>query len=150
MFVRAPSKRTRSQREVRHDERLVVAIDTTEIRLKNIEVDLFDRVAKQAATAIASNRYSNKQSQLCRFYDEISTWESKVLLNPEKFDEYLPFIRMINAKVAYAKGRKQVDDNFVRLINDGLRQVEDLHTLRMFRLFMEAFMGFYKEKRPRD
>lgn len=149
-MLRAPSKGIRGQREARRDERLVIAIDTTEIRLKNIQADLFDRVAKQTAATIASNRYSNKQSQLCRFYDEIAAWESKAIQFPDKFDEYLPFIRMINAKAAYAKGRKQVDENFVKLINDGLKQVDDLHTLRMFKFFMEAFMGFYKENRPRD
>ena len=69
---------------------------------------------------------------------------------PRKFDEYLPFIRMINAKAAYALGRNLVDDNYVKLINESLKQVDSTETLRNFKLFMEAFMGFYKEKRPKD
>ena len=125
-------------------------IDTSLIQLKTIKADLFDNVAQNAATTIADNRNSNKPTQLRRFYDEIVLWESKVNQQPEKFEEYLPFIRMINAKVAYALGRKLVDPNFVKLINDGLRQVDSVDTMRHFKLFMEAFMGFYKEKRPKD
>lgn len=125
-------------------------IDTSEIQLSNIHADLFDRTAKQTALTIAANRYCNKPMQLRRFYDEIAMWENKVNHCPDKFDEYLPFIRMMNAKAAYALGRKLVDENFVALISDGLNQVQDVKTLRHFKLFMEAFMGFYKEKRPRD
>ena len=88
-------------------------IDTSLIQLKTIKADLFDNVAQNAATTIADNRNSNKPTQLRRFYDEIVLWESKVNQQPDKFEEYLPFIRMINAKVAYALGRKLVDDNFV-------------------------------------
>ncbi len=125
-------------------------IDTSEIQLKDIKADLFDRIAQQTAVTIADNKNSNKPSQLRRFYDEIVMWEGKVSQFPEKFDEYLPFIRMINAKAAYALGRKLVDDNFVTLINVSLKQVNDVSTMRHFKLFMEAFMGFYKEKRPKD
>ena len=69
-------------------------------------------------------------------------------MHPEKFDDYLPFIRMLNAKAAYAKGRKLVDDKYVGLLNSGLQQVTDSDTLHTFKLFMEAFMGFYKQERP--
>ncbi len=77
-------------------------------------------------------------------------WESKSSQHPEKFAEFLPFIRMMNAKAAYAKGRKLVNEDFVTLLSDSLRQVECAKTMRHFKLFMEAFMGFYKEKRPKD
>jgi len=125
-------------------------LDTSRIQLKDIKADLFDGVARETAETIADNRNSNKPTQLRRFYEEIVMWESKAGQHPEKFDEYLPFIRMINAKAAYALGRKLVDDNYVKLISDGLQQVDSLKTLRHFKLFMEAFMGFYKEKRPKD
>ena len=126
-------------------------IDTTLIQLKNIKADLFDSVAQETAKIIAdTKKETNKPTQLRRFYDEIVLWESKVSQHPDKFEEYLPFIRMINAKVAYALGRKLVDDNFVKLINDGLRQIDSVDTMRNFKLFMEAFMGFYKENSSLD
>ncbi len=85
-------------------------------------------------------------------------WDQKATMsakNPEKFTEYLPYIRMLNAKVAYAEGRKSsgqglVDNNYVTLINRCLEQVDSTETLRIFKLFMEAFMGFYKQERPKD
>jgi len=121
-----------------------------------LDPELFNTVAKQAAEKVASGGDRvNKSTQLRKFYDEIVLWDNKLLMHSktiqsDKFDEYLPFIRMLNAKVAYAEGRKLVDPNFVSLLNTGLQQVTDPETLHTFKLFMEAFMGFYKQVRPKD
>lgn len=116
---------------------------------EKINPDLFNDIAKNVAKVVASGGDRvNKATQIRKFYDEIVLWDSKVRQNPEKFDDYLPFIRMINAKAAYARGRKLVDDNFVDLIHKGLQQVICAQTLHTFKLFMEAFMGFYKQERP--
>lgn len=144
-----PQTRT-GQNRGGYQDRQPTPIDTSKILLKSIAVDLFDGVAQTAAETIADNRNSNKPTQLRRFYDEIVMWESKASLNPDKFPEYLPFIKMLNAKAAYALGRKLVDENYVKLIGDCLKQVETAIDFRHFKLFMEAFMGFYKEKRPKD
>ncbi|GAB4253971.1 MAG: type III-A CRISPR-associated protein Csm2 [Methylomicrobium sp.] len=129
-------------------------LDTSKIVFKGIEPkalnpDLFNQVASDAAETIADTKKElNKPTQLRRFYDEIVMWESKASMNQDKFSEYLPFIRMINAKVAYALGRGLVDKNFVEMMSHGLKQVETYPDLRHFKLFLEAFMGFYKQKRP--
>ncbi|MCL7421624.1 MAG: type III-A CRISPR-associated protein Csm2 [Methylobacter sp.] len=116
---------------------------------EKLDPELFNAIARNAAQKVASGGDRvNKATQLRKFYDEIVLWDNKVLLRPEKFDEYLPFIRMLNAKVAYAEGRKLVDHNFVNLLNNGLKQVVCAETLHTFKLFMEAFMGFYKQERP--
>jgi CRISPR-associated protein Csm2 len=118
---------------------------------EKLDPELFNNVAKHEARRIAGDdpkKTDNKPTQLRKFYDEIVMWDSKVMMYPEKFDEYLPFIRMLNAKAAYARGRKLVDDNFVGLLNTGLQQVICPETLHTFKLFMEAFMGFYKQERP--
>ncbi len=116
---------------------------------KKLDPELFNSVAKEAARMVACGSDKvNKSTQLRKFYDEIVLWDNKVVLKPEKFDEYLPFIRMLNAKVAYAEGRKLVDRNFVDLLHNGLKQVVCAETLHTFKLFMEAFMGFYKQERP--
>lgn len=140
-------------RQYQHDRQ--ERLDTTNIQLKNIKSSLFDTAAKEAAIVIADNRNTNKPSQLRKFYDEIVMWESKISQYPidqqaGKFTEFEPYIKMINAKVAYALGRKLVDENYVKLVNDSLKQIDDYATMRNFKLFMEAFMGFYKEKRPKD
>ncbi|KAB2935121.1 MAG: type III-A CRISPR-associated protein Csm2 [Candidatus Contendobacter sp.] len=123
---------------------------------KPLNPDLFNGVARQVAETIAENRNTNKPSQIRKFYDELCLWETKVNQDPQKseacFAEYLPFILMLNAKVAYAHGRKPmlVDANFVKLIGHCLQQVEKPETLRICKIFFEAFLGFYKELRPSD
>ncbi len=89
----------------------------------------------------------NKHSQLRRFYDELCMWEEKVSRQPDKFDEYLPFIRMLNAKAAYAEGRKLVDRTFVDLLRHTLQEVSSPKAMTTCKYFWEAFMGFYKQER---
>lgn len=137
----------------RHQQR-VPDIDLIGIKFDAITPELFDTEAKNAARIIAGDgdkRYQpNKPTQLRRFYDEIVMWDNKVMMYPDRINEYLPFIRMLNAKVAYAKGRKLVDDNFTKLLSHCLGQVNTPEQMQTFKLFMEAFMGFYKVERPRD
>lgn len=128
----------------------VPSINLSKIKLAKIEADLFSRVAKQTAETIATNRRTNKPTQLRKFYDEIVMWETRISANPDSFKESLPFIQMINAKVAYAKGRKLVDNNYLKLMHHCLDQVDSAETMRNFKLFIEAFMGFYKVERPKD
>lgn len=113
-----------------------------------LDPELFNSKARQAAQAVASAHDRNKPTQLRRFYDELCMWEEKVARSPKKFDEYLPFIRMLNAKAAYAEGRKLVDRTFVELFQKTLAEVKDPPTLTTCKLFWEAFMGFYKQERP--
>ncbi|RLA08824.1 MAG: type III-A CRISPR-associated protein Csm2 [Gammaproteobacteria bacterium] len=115
-----------------------------------IDAELFSSTAKETAQKIGENK-NNKPTQLRRFYDEIVMWHEKTQqADVDKFKEYLPFIKMINAKVAYAKGRKHVDDNYMQLINHCLKQVTDQKTMNIFKTFMEAFMGFYKVYGPKS
>ncbi len=138
-------------------------LDTGQIKLnvetKDLDAELFSAIAEETAQTIADNpsKHINKPTQLRRFYDEIVMWENKAMLlanekdeekRTEKFAEMLPFIKMINAKTAYAEGRKLVDSNYVKLISHCLNQVDNPRSMKHFKIFMEAFMGFYKVKRP--
>jgi CRISPR-associated protein Csm2 len=114
-----------------------------------LDPELFNSIAKNAAKQVAEGGDRvNKATQLRKFYDELVLWDNKVVMHPDKFEEYLPFIRMLNAKAAYAEGRRLIDRNFVNLLSTGLKQVNCPHSLHTFKLFMEAFMGFYKQERP--
>ena len=125
------------------------AYDPSGIRLaKPISPELFNGIAKEAAKAVADARgHLNKSTQLRRFYDELVLWETRASQQPDKFEEFLPFILMINAKAAYAEGRKLVDRTFVNLLHHTLGEVKDAGTLTTCKLFWEAFMGFYKQER---
>jgi CRISPR-associated protein Csm2 len=133
-----------------HHREELPQLDTKAIRFDELDANLFSTVAQETAKTIAANRNSNKSTQLRRFYDEIVMWDNKVMMYQNRFNEYLPFIRMLNAKVAYAYGRKLVDSNYTKLLSHCLTQVNTPEQMQTFKLFMEAFMGFYKVERPRD
>ncbi|MFN3397613.1 MAG: type III-A CRISPR-associated protein Csm2 [Sulfurimicrobium sp.] len=124
-----------------------------QIRFAQPGAELFNSIAKEAAQAVAhADPYRNKPTQLRRFYDELLLWETRVGQQPTevqeaKFAEYLPFIRMLNAKAAYAEGRKLVDRTFVDLMHHTLNEVSSPQTLTTCKYFWEAFMGFYKQER---
>lgn len=99
----------------------------------------------------------NKSTQLRKFYDELVMWADKVQtvvkLEPgqknrdvreERYRQSVPFIKMMNAKVAYAKGRGHVDESFEAMFSHCIKAISDAETLKHAKLFMEAFMGFYK------
>lgn len=116
-----------------------------------IDPELFSSVALSAAQQVSkAGDKVNKPTQLRRFYDELCLWEQRVLEQQESFDDCLPFIRMLNAKVAYAKGRDLVDDTYQSLFQHTLNEIKDAASLRTCKLFWEAFTGFYKQERPRD
>lgn len=115
---------------------------------KPIDPELFNGRAQEAAKHVAQDRNRNNATQLRRFYDELILWETRVTQQPGKFEDYLPFIRMLNAKVAYAEGRKLVDRTFVTLMHHTLGEVQNAESLTTCKLFWEAFMGFYKQERP--
>lgn len=109
-----------------------------------IDPNIYADVAESIAKAISNQRNPVKSTQARRFYDEVVMWEEKVRQNPASFAENLPLIKMMKAKVAYAKGRKHIDAGFERMMNTGLNQVVCPKTLTQFKTFFEAFMGFYK------
>ena len=120
-----------------------------------LDADLFATVAQRCARAVGlieegRPRKENKPSQLRKFYDELVMWDERVRAEPEKFNEFLPFIRMLNAKVAYAKGRTLVDANYEALMIHCLKEVTSPETLHLCKTFFEAFMGYYKVVRPSD
>jgi CRISPR-associated protein Csm2 len=128
-------------------------IDLTRVRFaprQALDADLFAAVAESCAQKIGEDNKKNKPSQLRKFYDELGMWAERVRAEPDKFAEFLPFIRMLNAKVAYAKGRDLVDANYQALMNHCLKEVTTPETLNLCKTFFEAFMGYYKVVRPKD
>lgn len=129
-----------------------VTISTTDIQLKAIAPNLFSDVAQEKARIVAQGKTqrTNNSTQLRRFYDELVMWHDKVLsvrsdeIRNVRYQEAAPFIQMMIAKAAYAKGRGHVEESFEKLFSDLIRQIDDVASLRHAKLFMEAFLGFYK------
>jgi CRISPR-associated protein Csm2 len=123
----------------------VSPLDTSKIVFGKIDPKLYSDIAEAAAQAVAgSGRDQNKPSQVRRFYDELVLLQGKVGRDAERFAEHLPFIQMLKAKVAYAEGREKVDARFSLLLRHVVDGARDHESLKQARLFMEAFMGFYK------
>jgi CRISPR-associated protein Csm2 len=117
---------------------------------KDLDPNLFADIAQAKARAIAEEGRGekNKSTQLRKFYDELVMWHDKVFEHgidrAAKYRELAPFIKMLCAKVTYAKGRKHVSEGFERLFTHVIRAISDPDTLKQAKLFIEAFMGFYK------
>ena len=129
-----------------HSRRDASKLDVSNIHFSSPDALLFTETAEQTAKVIASDRYKNKPTQIRKFYDDILKWQEKVGNDDAVFNQSLPMIRMTIAKVAYAKGRNHVDENFERLIRHCLstEQLKDTESLKHCKLFLEAFMGFMK------
>lgn len=123
-------------------------MDLKKIDLKTPNAELFSDTAEATALYFLKNcgTKKNKRSQLRGFYDEILVWDQRARsMDDAQFKSLaLPLIQMIRAKVAYAKGRENVDDAYLSTINHCLAQVSNKDTLRNFKLFMEAVTGFLR------
>lgn len=119
---------------------------------KTINPKLFSTEAENLAKAIASDNDRsnkvNKRTQLRKFFDEVLRLNTLSRSNPEDWDNILPYVQMLTAKVAYAKGRDLVSSQFLDFMKSGIEQVENPHDLTVFSNFFEAFMGFYKQHGP--
>jgi len=129
-------------------------LDVSRIRFgDSISADLYADIAEKMANTIADSGDDNedKKTQLRRFYGELYLWNEKVnARNPNQkedpqslYNKFAPLIKMLRAKVAYAKGRRHVSGNFVTLFDTVINQINGPATLKQAKLFMEAFMGFY-------
>ena len=124
-------------------------LNINEIKFGNDKsAEIFSDIAQRAAKHIKTNKNVNKTTQLRKFYDELAMWNDRVQLVREnkqgKFQELIPFIKMLKDKVAYAEGRKHVDKSFSEVFNRCIDQINNVETLRDAKLFMEAVMGFCK------
>lgn len=116
---------------------------------KQIDAELFSDKANKLAEDIykeqqQSRGKANKPTQIRKFYDEVLRFDSMLKTNPTDFDNILPYLKMLNAKVAYAMGRDLVSKGFKDFISTSLNQIKDKDDFDAFAGLFEAFMGYYK------
>ena len=110
--------------------------------------ELFDTWAADVAQELNRAREKfNKSSQIRRFYDELVGWQERIKGNQASFEQYEAFIRMLNAKVAYAKGRELVDASFEHWFRTCVGATKSAVGLDHFRFHFEAVLGFLKALR---
>lgn len=100
---------------------------------------LFDETAKDVAQKISKT----KSTQIRNFYDYVLELYGQSQTKP--FAEVLPFVKMLNSKVAYSKSRGHSSDEFVLMIQECIKQVDSPKKLEVFKLFFEAVIGFSKK-----
>ena len=112
--------------------------------------DLFSTTAESQAQKVSANERSNKGTQLRKFYDEVLRLNTRAKSNPSDWDNILPYVNMLIAKVTYAQGRKLVSEEFVEFMKASIVQIQEPQDLDVFANLFEAFMGFYKKYRPSE
>jgi CRISPR-associated protein Csm2 len=151
-------RRTDNRSPSGYENRQPLAIDLSKVKFGNIDEKLFDTTAEEMAKTIfgEGNSGKNKSTQLRKFYDELVMWHDRVFTardqkgkasqeaQKEEYGRAAPFIKMLCAKVAYAKGRGHVSEGFEKLFTHVVRNITNPETLKQAKLFIEAFMGFYK------
>lgn len=119
-----------------------------QFRLDPMDADLFSTQADIIAKSFCQSKNHNKSTQLRKFYNELTMWNTRVQAangqSDKEFKSVEPFIKMLNAKAAYSQGRNHVDQNFTHFIKHGLEQVKDATTLLHFKLLFEAVLGYHK------
>lgn len=116
---------------------------------KQIDMELFSDKANKLAEDVykeqqQSRGKANKPTQIRKFYDEVLRFDSMLKTNPADFENMLPYLKMLNAKVAYAMGRDLVSKGFKDFISNSLNQIKDKDDFDAFAGLFEAFMGYYK------
>jgi len=101
--------------------------------------ELFSNTAKKWAEEIERT----KKSQVRNFYDKVLDLNQRAR-HEEDFGEILPFVKMLNSKVAYAVTRGVAKREFEEMMHLCIDQVKTKEDLHVFKLFFEAVLGFYK------
>ena len=124
-------------------------------RRTNINQNLFSSHAEEWAKKVCESGLvekrgkkkleKNKASQIRKFYDEVLKFSNDIK-SGEDFKLILPYLKMLNAKAAYAEGRKLITNEFKTFVKLSVEQIteDNLKTFELFSSFFEAFMGYYK------
>ena len=113
---------------------------------------LFDEVARKWAEEIYGNKKDplTNKNQIRNFYDKVLEFYDAIFVNEkkeekrdEKYKELEPFIKMLNSKIEYAKGRKVAKGAFVDFMKKGINEIKNKEDLKNFKLLFEAVIGFF-------
>ena len=87
---------------------------------------LFDEIAKDWAEKIEKT----KKTQARNFYEKVLELENKA--KHESWENVLPFVKMLNSKVAYGVSRKVVSPQFQDMMTSCISQVNTKEDLNCF------------------
>ncbi len=108
-------------------------------------VEMFGDKAQKIAQKLEGDI---KTTQFRKFYEKVLELNDKAQnLNDDEFKtQVLPFIKMLNSKVQYAKTRKLCKDGFVTLMEVSIKNIDSVEKLQNFKYFLEAIIGFMPKR----
>ncbi len=132
-----------------------------DIENKIVKADLFSDIAKQETEKFLkfypdnrgkkrAERGTPSSTQIRKFFNDILVIKQKIdigLDNQEKekiFRKELPYIKMIKAKVAYAKSRGNINKEFETFLNKYIDNIKDIDDFFIFCDFFEAIIAYSK------
>jgi len=122
--------------------------------LKNITEKTFDVTAEKWSKVIVNTDRGVEKNQLRNFYDKVLELHEKAInSSDEEFKlKVLPFIKMLNSKVTYAKNKQQgsVNEAFVIFMREAISQVDSQDSFNNFKFLFEAVIGFYEKENKRN
>lgn len=129
--------------------------------------DLFDGQAKKIAESFVGKGFDGKDigissTKIRKVFDEVKRYETIMALPNAKWEDQLPFIKMIKSKVAYniARASRKSDGkstkeapvykNFQNFLVSGIDLIKTQHDYNVFTSLFEAVYGYYYELAPKD
>lgn len=108
--------------------------------------ELLNKTALKFAESIGGGV---KNTQIRKFFDQVLNLNNSAKHCDDFSVDVLPFVKMLNSKVAYASSRQSAGGNlvnkaFVDMINSCVNQIDSKEKLAIFKLFFEAVIGFHK------
>lgn len=123
-----------------------------------LRADLFSSVAETEANKIAKSKdvilldngkkkivNAPTYTQLRKFYNDVLRYKTKIAANESEFEKYLPYVRMINAKLTYSNARDNITKDCLGFFKVRINEILDIKDFYAFSDFFEAFMAFYKK-----
>jgi CRISPR-associated protein Csm2 len=123
-----------------------ISFKTDDKKLEEMFGEKAEKIAKKVNDGSKSPDTSTTQFR--KFYDKVLELNEKSQnLSQDEFEiKVLPFLKMLNSKVAYAKTRDVCGDNFAILMNKSIKKVNSVEELQNFKYFLESIIGFMPKK----
>lgn len=106
-----------------------------------------DKILAEEADKIAQDIRGTSSSQLRNFYSEVKSLQRKYEHHKNRWNEILPLIKLIKAKVKYASakasGRDRITKNFVDFISKSIDVINSEKQFEDFCLIFEAVVGYH-------
>lgn len=115
------------------------------------EYDVDDFVRFNGDVDILTRQLKNddiKTTQLRKFFAAVK--EINLETKTKTWNELKVKFFLLMPKLAYAKGRKLISEDFYKLLESAMNKVQSKEDFNRFVEFLEAIVAFYKANKPRS